>query len=238
MCASIVFTTPLIVGASQLNAAGVDVEIGNDDIKAKAGALAVTIRSSQATKFASRTDQDQYVHLNINFDSGIPSNAKGIFAELAGVQEMSEATTALLKQPKGVVLYETAAKQCPAGCVPASTPAAPPSPPKLPPSLEVMITTPDGAHTSSIHKTLFHPAADILLTSSYDHTVKLWGFPSSYQTELLSGGALDTTASYLVLKAEKKVCEEGAATAAWNVPSGTVIAGCTNKIMVLDAGTC
>ena len=122
MCASIVFTTPLIVGASQLNAAGVDVEIGNDDIKAKAGALAVTIRSSQATKFASRTDQAQYVHLNINFDSGIPSNAKGIFAELAGVQEMSEATMALLKQPKGIVLYETAAKQCPAGCVPAPEP--------------------------------------------------------------------------------------------------------------------
>ena len=134
-----------LVGASQLNAAGVDVEIGNDDIKAKAGALAVTIRSSLATKFASGIDQAQDVHLNINFDSGIPSNAKGIFAELAGVQEMSEATTALLKQPKGVVLYETAAKQnqCPAGCVPVASPPPPsPPPPSAPPlDLSTELTT-------------------------------------------------------------------------------------------------
>ena len=86
--------------ASQLNADGVEVEFDTEGIKAKAGALAVTIYSSQATKFASGTDKAKYEHLNINFASGIPTDAKGIFAELAGVQEMSEATTALLKQPK------------------------------------------------------------------------------------------------------------------------------------------
>ena len=76
------------------------IEFDKEGIKAKAGSLAVTIYSSQATKFASGTDKTKYEHLNINFASGIPTDAKGIFAELAGVQKMSEATTALLKQPK------------------------------------------------------------------------------------------------------------------------------------------
>ena len=95
--------SPLAVAsfcASQLNADGVEVEFDTEGIKTKAGALAVTIYSSQATKFASGTDKAKYEHLNINFASGIPTDAKGIFAELAGVQKMSEATTALLKQPK------------------------------------------------------------------------------------------------------------------------------------------
>jgi hypothetical protein len=89
-----------VVSSGKLNADGVEVEFDTEGIKAKAGALAVTIYSSQATKFASDTDKAKYEHLNINFASGIPTDAKGIFAELAGVQEMSEATTALLKQPK------------------------------------------------------------------------------------------------------------------------------------------
>ena len=128
--------------ASQLNADGMAIEFDKGGIKAKAGSLAVTIYSSQATKFASGTDKTKYEHLNINFESGIPTNAKGIFAELAGVQEMSEATTALLKQPKGVAFYQAAAKQCPAGCVPApAAPAAPPPPTTIPISNIVPISS-------------------------------------------------------------------------------------------------
>ena len=38
-------------------------------------------------------------HLNIDFTSVLPADAKGIFAELSGLQKMSNATRALLKQP-------------------------------------------------------------------------------------------------------------------------------------------
>ena len=46
---------------------------------------------------------------------------------------------ALLKQPKGVVLYETAAKQnqCPAGCVPVASPPPPSRPPPSAPPLDL-----------------------------------------------------------------------------------------------------
>ena len=79
-----------------------DVEFDSKGIKAKAGTLAITIYSSQATKFASGTDQAKYEHLNINFEGGIPTDAEGIFAELSGVKAMSEATAALLKHPEGI----------------------------------------------------------------------------------------------------------------------------------------
>jgi len=74
----------------------------NKGISARAGGIAITIYASQATKFASGPGQAKYEHLNINFDGGVPTDAKGIFAELAGVQEISEATTSLLKQPKAM----------------------------------------------------------------------------------------------------------------------------------------
>ena len=61
--------------------------------------MAIDIYPSTAQKFSSDKDKTKYGHLNINFQSGIPKDSKGIFAEFAGVQEMSEATTALLKNP-------------------------------------------------------------------------------------------------------------------------------------------
>ena len=73
---------------------------GTTRIKAKLGALAVTIYMEKARKFASTADQVQYEHLNVDIESGIPDDAKGIFAELAGVQTVSEATAALLRPPR------------------------------------------------------------------------------------------------------------------------------------------
>ena len=81
-----------------------DVEFGIKGVHAKAGDLAVSIFASEANKFASGEDKARYTHLNVDFDGGIPVGSKGIFAELAGVQPMSEATTALLKQPKVMAL--------------------------------------------------------------------------------------------------------------------------------------
>ena len=102
-----------------------DVEFdGTTRIKAKLGALAVTIYMEKARKFASTADQVQYEHLNVDIESGIPNDAKGIFAELAGVQTVSEATAALLRPPRATSFVgapprplEGAAGPCPAGCV-------------------------------------------------------------------------------------------------------------------------
>ena len=68
----------------------------------KAGALAVDIYPSAAAKFSSDKDKAKYEHLNIDFQGGIPKDSKGVFAEFAGVQAMSEATNALLKKPQAL----------------------------------------------------------------------------------------------------------------------------------------
>ena len=68
-------TSRLPLAAAQLNAKGVAVEFDEGGIQAKAGALALNIYSSQATKYASGTYKAKYEHLNIKFDSGIPSDA-------------------------------------------------------------------------------------------------------------------------------------------------------------------
>ena len=48
-----------------------------------------------ATKFNSRDERLKYYHLNLEFADALPSQATGIFAELAGTTEMSAATRAL-----------------------------------------------------------------------------------------------------------------------------------------------
>ena len=105
---------------AQHSAEGVEMEFADKGINAVAGDLTVNIFPSDATKFKAGKDKQRYEHLNIGFLSGIPRRAKGIFAELSGVQAMSEATTALLRQPKGAVALMQRARQgvCPPGCVP------------------------------------------------------------------------------------------------------------------------
>ena len=90
---------------AQLNADGVEVEFGKEGerfLAVKAGALAVDIYPSAAAKFSSDKDKAKYEHLNIDFQGGIPKDSKGVFAEFAGVQAMSEATNALLKKPQAL----------------------------------------------------------------------------------------------------------------------------------------
>ena len=92
-------------GAAQLNADGVEVEFGKEGerfLAVKAGALAIDIYPSAAAKFSSDKDKAKYEHLNIDFQGGIPKDSKGVFAEFAGVQAMSEATNALLKKPQAL----------------------------------------------------------------------------------------------------------------------------------------
>lgn len=66
-----------------------------------AGGLKLSIFSSAAAKFSNKQKQQKYMHLNIDFDNGLPDGAVGVFAELASARPMSHATRMLLKKPHG-----------------------------------------------------------------------------------------------------------------------------------------
>ena len=92
----------------QLAAQGVEVSLptqakleekGHNFLDVKAGGVTVNIYPTVAKKFSSEENQTKYEHLNVEFSQGISQDAKGIFAELAGVRKMSEATAELLRQP-------------------------------------------------------------------------------------------------------------------------------------------
>jgi len=72
---------------------------GADQLHVQAGGLAVSIFISKASKFTSEKDQVKFSHLNMRFDSGLPKNCAGIFAELAGLQPMKPTTEKLLQRP-------------------------------------------------------------------------------------------------------------------------------------------
>ena len=109
-------------GTAQVSAKGVEIEFDKAmGIVVKAGDLALSIFQERAKKFSSQANKDKYEHLNAKFLTSIPKNAKGIFAELAGVQEMSKATRSLLKTPTAALsLHAAQTVECSAvpGCVP------------------------------------------------------------------------------------------------------------------------
>jgi hypothetical protein len=57
----------------------------------EAGDMRVRVFASGAAKFARKTEQAKYSHLNLNFEF-LPTKGRGIFAELSGLRPMSEAT--------------------------------------------------------------------------------------------------------------------------------------------------
>jgi len=67
-----------------------------DKLELEAGGLKLTIYSSKASKFFYKADQVKYMHLNVDFDEGIPTDARGVFAQMAGVEPMSRETKRLL----------------------------------------------------------------------------------------------------------------------------------------------
>jgi len=72
---------------------------GADQLHVQAGGLEVSIFISKASKFTSEKDQVKFSHLNMRFDSGLPKNCAGVFAELAGLQPMKPTTEKLLQRP-------------------------------------------------------------------------------------------------------------------------------------------
>ena len=72
-------------------------------IVVQAGGLSFEVEGANADKFSGEWGRDFYHHLNVRFSHGIPAvvEPKGLFAELAGLEPMSSATEALLKDPMG-----------------------------------------------------------------------------------------------------------------------------------------
>ena len=65
-------------------------------VSLEAGGLLMKIYSSKAAKYDEKDAQVRYMHLNINFEHGLPEDATGPLAELAGMQPMAGATAAML----------------------------------------------------------------------------------------------------------------------------------------------
>lgn len=68
-------------------------------VNVRAGGVLIEIVSARAAKFAREKMQTRYKHLNLRFPRGFPGDARGLFAELAGLQPMTEATQTVLMRP-------------------------------------------------------------------------------------------------------------------------------------------
>ena len=71
---------------------------------------------SMARDLTKNKDLTKYRHLNIDFPQGLPAGAAGLFAELAGVVQVSNATKMLLQRPVSAAMVSLAC-DCP-GSVP------------------------------------------------------------------------------------------------------------------------
>ena len=63
------------------------------------GDVRFTVLSAKAAKYDGERGQFDYRHLNVKLDSGMPSGATGIFAELSGAAPITAATKQLLADP-------------------------------------------------------------------------------------------------------------------------------------------
>lgn len=74
-------------------------------LQVDAGGLQLTINMAKAIKFDKEIDRVKWAHLNVNLNSGLPAGASGIFAELVGLQPLSQATKELLERPEWAIDY-------------------------------------------------------------------------------------------------------------------------------------
>merc|ERR1712216_746542 len=58
-------------------------------------------------KFDKEFDRVKWAHLNVNLNNGLPACSQGIFAELVGIQPLSNATKELLERPQWASDYAT-----------------------------------------------------------------------------------------------------------------------------------
>ena len=110
-----------------------------DDMETTLGGLTMRIFAEKSKKFVSPIDRIKYAHLNIDFAHHFPADARGVFAELGGIQPMSQATSQLLrphghhdKPSSAISLLSPRKKEAVCIC-----PPPPPAPPALPPYVPV-----------------------------------------------------------------------------------------------------
>lgn len=74
----------------------------DEKISIQVGGLQMELWTSLAAKYQSVTRQNKFMHLNLNVHSNLDTirDAHGIFAELAGLQTMSQATVAMVRPSK------------------------------------------------------------------------------------------------------------------------------------------
>jgi len=70
-----------------------------DKMNVEAGGFSLEVTSRRAAKYDSKYKQAKFHHLDTMFRHGLPPGAQGIYAEMAGVEPLSEATKAMLKNP-------------------------------------------------------------------------------------------------------------------------------------------
>jgi hypothetical protein len=100
-------------------------EKGHKFIDIAAGEIEVRVFLSEAKKFTSAQDRAGSAHLNVKFLNNIPRDARGLFAELAGIKAMSSGTKALLKRPpEAINLLEAQQKMV---CICSPPPPPPPA---------------------------------------------------------------------------------------------------------------
>jgi hypothetical protein len=106
-----------------------------------AAGMKLRIRSALAKKFSAEADQRLHMHLNLQLLSVLPSTSRGLFAELAGLQPLSERSEQLVrhryrharKRPTTALLQVSATgSRCPSRWTP-----APPSPPYVALTIDV-----------------------------------------------------------------------------------------------------
>ena len=90
------------------------------------GALKMRVFYARATKFQDPAKRVKYAHLNIDFETSLPESASGMFAELAGIRPMSEATKATLKHAAVANMTLLNGQAGMTGCL-CPPPSAPPS---------------------------------------------------------------------------------------------------------------
>jgi len=129
----VVFRADMKEGAMQVAHRGKHSVLDDGErAEVKEGGVGLKMFSSVASKLHHKTDQGRWAHINLQFESAIPADARGIFAEFAGVRPLSPATEALLKNPKMTTLRQ---KQVVCACPP------PPPPPPAPPPAKCGLLT-------------------------------------------------------------------------------------------------
>merc|ERR1712224_1182159 len=99
--------TVLDVAADQENLGHMKIIMDGKEVDPMPGEMTYTSESHKRVKFVEEVDRVKWAHLNVNLNNGLPAGSQGIFAELVGIQPLSNATKELLERPQWASDYAT-----------------------------------------------------------------------------------------------------------------------------------